>query len=285
MKIYKIINNINSGYVEYSKSQTNNISCDVNIHIERPNIYIDFSKIQTRNLNKDDMLMFKCVYELGNGERIWSSVLKYVSVNNCRLNVHTTNDLKIIKLMVEIERIEKPLFPDDIEEDIEEDNKIVNNDNNYENLSDIDFRCKDGVIVKGYKILLSKISPVFYSMFSGNFKDENIINVDDIDSETMKKFIDYSISNKYKAVYTTDYELIRICNRYIVTSFMNKWNLKCIDDINIKNVIYILKISKEMDNSIMYKYCISFIKTNINNIEYLNELDKDDLINILKNKV
>lgn len=146
---------------------------------------------------------------------------------------------------------------------------------------DVKFNCNDCITVKSHKVLLSRISPVFKSMFTSQFANTDVIDLPDTDSETFEALNRYAITGNINVVSPTDYKLVIICNKYLITSIINRWANIVLRNINTDTAVDVMRVALEVNCMSVAKQASEYIKTHALDFN-LNDLDKEELILLLK---
>lgn len=149
-----------------------------------------------------------------------------------------------------------------------------------DSLVDVTFVCSDGVQVGGCRALLATVSEVFMSMFSGQFSDQNTIQVPDVLAHDMKRLVNYSITRQYE-VSDNDESFVIACHKYMIYPVTKQWCALALERLNTDNTINTLNVADHIDAKDLYMACAVFIKRDASQIKDIDTLDKQTLVDIL----
>jgi hypothetical protein len=157
---------------------------------------------------------------------------------------------------------------------------VINN-HGIQSLSDVTFKCADGELVRGCRCLLACVSPVFRTMFCGDFKKEDVVEYDDISVGDMRKLITYSEKRTY-IVSEYSSSLIVVFDRFLISSVVTEWCSYARDTVNAKNAIELYGLATQVNSVILLSECKDAIIEFGEAITNFDLLDKADLISIIR---
>lgn len=142
-------------------------------------------------------------------------------------------------------------------------------------MSDISFICEDKEI-KAHKMFLSMGSPVFHSMFYGDWKSvtSDVIYITDTSYEYFLEFLQFLYTDKINLNLKNSCDLLYLARKYMVKLLEKKCFKFFYKNLNVENVIPILQNSVVFENDKLKVYCLNFIHKNISDLEKLKSVMK-----------
>lgn len=144
----------------------------------------------------------------------------------------------------------------------------------------------DIVEIKAHRKLLSALSPVFATMFSGTWnKSSKVISIEDVTADDFETFLCYFYNGKVRLNTDNVYVIFYLAHKYNIEEVMASCSAIITKELDVDNVIGYLKMSLRFNQHQMKAKCIEFITTNTGKVlasaEFIH-CDKDTLMEILK---
>ncbi|KAG5677788.1 hypothetical protein PVAND_007518 [Polypedilum vanderplanki] len=142
-----------------------------------------------------------------------------------------------------------------------------------ENYNDFSIVCNDGITVYANRIVLAKSSPVFKAMFQTDMSErqKNEIILNDIDSKTMKEFINFVYGKHIENFDDLVDSLLYCAEKYLVSNLKDICT-KCLhENLDKNNAFETLAKAETYNLEPLMDQCITFILKLYNDIENMNE--------------
>lgn len=140
--------------------------------------------------------------------------------------------------------------------------------------------------IRAHTALLAAISPVFKSMFNGNWKENNnIVQIEDANCNAFGAFIQYLYGKETEIEQDNVEALLYLSNKYDVNGLVSRCSSFMIQQMSIENVLSYLNAAIIYDLAVLQDRCKIFISEYTEDILELPEFlscNKNTLTAILK---
>ncbi|XP_050420609.1 kelch-like protein 5 isoform X1 [Adelges cooleyi] len=155
---------------------------------------------------------------------------------------------------------------------------------------DVTLVTDEGLKIEAHRNILASASNVFYTMFSGQFRErnENEILIREIDSEILELVVKFAYTCKLDIEENNCEKLLMTANMYGL-NHMKELCFKYIkENINPTNCVSLMKTSKFISDEKIYNFCWSYFLNNFTTIvnsdqalETLYDFEFDDVVEFI----
>ena len=131
-------------------------------------------------------------------------------------------------------------------------------------MSDITIKCEDQEFTC-HKIILCARSDVFETMFNASsFREsqEGVLEIKDIDKQTMKIFLNYIYTDRIEGHDTELLNVIYVAHKYNVPRLVNKCAKELIKKTNRGNAMEVLRAGYLVENTHLFQKTMDYLKKN-----------------------
>ena len=156
-------------------------------------------------------------------------------------------------------------------------------------ISDIHFNVgkkkEDKKIVPAHKYVLGTASPVFFAMLYGDFARDDLISIDDCDSESFLELLRFLYYDQVNLTDLNILDILYLANKYIVPVLSTECVNYLLENVQTENVLDVLNATVCFGETRLEKHCWSILSRRTSEIlmsESFLEIDEQLLINILQ---